>query len=60
MTHTIQRYRGILDGVRVPYFALFEDKVYAGKTTAVLDFLTQFGLSAAEAAEVIKTVGTAP
>jgi len=52
--------RGVLGGAKVPYFALHETKVFAGKEEQVIDFLASFGLTRHEAEEVIAAVGTAP
>lgn len=60
LTHTLHHYLGVAGGAAVPCFALFERKVFAGKQEAVIDFLKQFGLSRAEAEEVIAAVGTGP
>lgn len=60
LTHTLLRYRGVLGGVTVPYFALHETRVFAGKQEQVIDFLAGFGLTRHEAEEVIAAVGTAP
>ena len=43
----------------VPYFALHETKVYAGKQERVVEFLTNFGLTRPEAEDVVHAVGTA-
>lgn len=60
ITHTLDAARGSMGGIEVPFFALLEEKVFAPKTEEVLTFLKGFGLSRAEAEEVVATVGTAP
>jgi hypothetical protein len=44
----------------VPFFALHEAKVFTGKVEEVVGFLESFGLSRAEAEEIVGAVGTAP
>jgi hypothetical protein len=60
LTFTTRPERGVLGGALVPYFALFETRVFKGKKEAVLDFLEHFGLNGAEAEEVVAVVGTWP
>lgn len=60
ITHTFLPERGVVGGAAVPYFALHEDKVFAGKQNEALTFLESFGLSRPEAKEVVAAVGTAP
>jgi hypothetical protein len=60
VTHTFLAERGVVGGAPIPYFALHEEKVYTGKKEEVAAFLTSFGLSRAEAEDVISAVGTAP
>lgn len=60
VTHTFVPERGMLGGAAVPFFALHEDKVFAGKEQNVASFLASFGLNRAEAEQVISAVGTAP
>jgi hypothetical protein len=60
ITHTLVPERGIVGGRVVPYFALYEDKVFAGKEKAVADFLQSFGLSRKDAEQVIAAIGTGP
>ncbi len=60
VTHTFVPERGMLGGAIVPFFALHENKVFAGKEEAVAKFLASFGLNHAEAKQVIASVGTAP
>ena len=58
VTHTFLPERGIVGGAAVPFFAPYEDKVFAGKEKEVADFLGSFGLNCAEAQRVIATVGS--
>jgi hypothetical protein len=60
ITHTLVRERGVLGGAAIPYFALHEEKVFTGKKGEVLKFLEDFGLTPAEAEQVVAAVGTAP
>lgn len=60
VTHTLEAGRGVIGGSVVPFFALHEDKVFAGKENEVVAFLASFGLNRAEAKEVVSAVGTAP
>jgi hypothetical protein len=58
--HTFQEERGIVGGEIAPFFAIHDDKVFTPKTSDVIEFLKTFGLSLAEAEEVLSAVGTAP
>jgi hypothetical protein len=60
VTHTFDSERGILGGATVPFFALHEGRIFAGKEKDVVEFLASFGLDRAEAELLITTVGTAP
>ena len=60
VTHTFVPERGMLGGATVPFFALHERKVFAGKKDQVTSFLASFGLDCAEAEQVIAAVGTGP
>jgi hypothetical protein len=60
LSFTTDAERGFIGGKQVPYFALFEDKIYIGKQDQVAKFLRSFGLSAAEAVDVIRSIGTGP
>jgi hypothetical protein len=60
LAHTFTQESGVVGGAKVPFFALHEDKVFAGKRDEVVAFLTSFGLSRREAEEVVSSVGTAP
>jgi hypothetical protein len=60
VTHTFSADRGVIGGAPVPFFALIEDKVFTAKKEEVLSFLASFGLSRAEAEDVVAAVGTAP
>ena len=60
VTHTFDAQRGVLGGASVPFFALHEDRVFAGKEAQVIEFLANFGLSRGEAEEVVASVGTGP
>jgi hypothetical protein len=59
-THTFDASRGVLGGKTVPFFGLHEYKVFTGKREQVIDFLMSFGLTRAEAEDIIQAVGTAP
>jgi hypothetical protein len=58
--HTFAADRGLVGGAAVPFFALLEDKVFTAKRQQVIDFLASFGLTRAEAEDVVRAVGTAP
>jgi hypothetical protein len=60
LTHTFAADQGMVGGAAVPFFALHEGKVFAGKQEEVVRFLAQFGLDAPESREIIAAVGTAP
>jgi hypothetical protein len=60
VTHTFLADRGLLGGGRVPFSALYGDKVFAPKECEVLEFVLSFGVSRAEAKELLHEVGTAP
>jgi hypothetical protein len=59
VTHTFIPERGVLGGATVPFSALHEGKVFAGKEEEVADFLTDFGLNRADAKLVLAAVGLA-
>ncbi len=61
VTHTFRPERGGLGGEAVPFGTLHENmRVFSAKKDRVAKFLESFGLTAAEADEVIRAVGTAP
>jgi hypothetical protein len=60
LAYTLAPERSLLGGAEVPFFAVREGKVYGPKREEVIGFLTAFGLSRAEAADVVRAVGTAP
>jgi hypothetical protein len=60
VTHTFVPERGLIGGAPVPFFALIESRVFTAKQPLVIDFLTTFHLTRAEAEDVIRSVGTAP
>lgn len=60
ITHTLIPQRGVIGGAVVPFFALHEYKVFVGKQDQVAEFLESFGLTRAEAQDVIASIGTAP
>jgi len=41
--HTFDAQRGVIGGSAVPFFALHEDRVFAGKKGQVIEFLASFG-----------------
>lgn len=59
VTHTFSPERGVLGGSTVPYFALYDNRVFSPKRGEVLAFLTSFGLPRKDAEHVIQTVGAA-
>ncbi|HUY34020.1 MAG TPA: hypothetical protein VMV69_14830 [Pirellulales bacterium] len=60
ITHTFDAQRGVIGGAAVPFFALHEDRVFAGKKGQVIEFLAGFGLSRSDAEDVVAKVGTGP
>lgn len=58
--HTFRGEMGIVGGVIVPLAAVEGMKVLADKRDEVLAFLQSFGLTPAEARDVLQTVGTTP
>ena len=60
VTHTFYEQRGLVGGETVPFWALYEDRVFTPKREEVLKYLRSFGLSKAQAEEVLAEVGTAP
>jgi hypothetical protein len=60
LIHTFSPDRGVVGGATVPFFALHQGKVFAGKEGEVLTFLRSFGLNHPEAQDIIGAVGTAP
>jgi hypothetical protein len=60
IVHTFDEERGVLGGETVPFFALQEYRVFTPKAQQVIDFLASFGLSRAEAQQVVTALGTSP
>jgi hypothetical protein len=60
VTHTFTAERGLTGGAKAPRSAVYEDKIFTPKQEQVVEFLTTFNLTRAEAEEVVRTVGTAP
>lgn len=59
ITHTFIAERGMLGGATVPFFALYQGSVFAGKREEVVEFLASFGLNRNEAQEILAAVGIA-
>jgi hypothetical protein len=61
VTHTFSADRGLVGGETIPFWSLFDnERIFLPKKDQVVAFLCSFGLSPAEAGEVIRAVGTAP
>ena len=60
LTHTYNEERGLLGGGVVPFFALQGNQVFTPKVSEVTAFLSTFGLTHAEAEDVVRSVGTIP
>lgn len=60
LAHTFTADRGIVGGATVPFSAVRDNKVLDSKKQEVIEFLTSFGLSAADAEDVLHDVGTVP
>jgi hypothetical protein len=60
VTHTFINHQGLIGGAAVPFFALYNDRIFAPRKEDVAVFLESFGLTPAEAEDVIRAVGTAP
>jgi hypothetical protein len=60
LTHTFTPGRGLVGGATVPFSALHADKVLTTKKQEVIDFLASFGLTRADAEDVLRTVGVSP
>jgi len=60
LSHTYDSARGLIGGSTIPFFALQGDRVFTPKAEEVIDFLMRFGLTHAEAAEVLAAVGATP
>jgi len=60
LTHTFTPRRGLVGGATVPFSALHADKVLTTKKQEVIDFLASFGLTSADAEDVLHTVGLSP
>jgi len=60
VTHTFVPARGGLGGLPIPYGAIRGVKIVSAKRGQVLSLLESFGLSPAEAEEVVAEVGTTP
>jgi len=57
---TFDKYKGLIGGEVVPFFALQGYQIFTPKVDEVLNFLPSFGLSRAEAKEVVQSVGQVP
>jgi hypothetical protein len=60
LTHTFIKERGFIGGRAVPFFALQGNQVFTPESDKVVEFLSGFGLSRAEAEDVIRSVGRFP
>jgi hypothetical protein len=60
LTHTFVPERGFVGGSTVPFFALQGNQIFTPKANEVVDFLSGFGLSPAEAESVLQSVGKLP
>lgn len=60
ITYTFAEERGRVGGESVPARALREGRIFAPKRDEVLKYLRSFGLSKAQAEDVIAEVGTVP
>lgn len=60
VVHTFVAERGSVGGAVVPFSALHENRVFTPKVNDVLLFLAEFGLSRAEAEQVVVGTGKAP
>ena len=60
LTHTFIAERGVLGGDVVPFFALQEKRIFTPKSSEVVSYLSTFGLTPAEAEDVVRSVGTVP
>jgi hypothetical protein len=57
--HTFTPQRGLIVGATPPCSALHDDNVLSTKRQEVIDFITSFGLTSADAENIVSTVGTA-
>jgi len=60
VVHTFIAERGSVGGATIPFFALYDNRVFTPKLAEVLTFLSTFGLSARDAKQVATAVGSAP
>ena len=60
LTHTFIAARGFAGGKTVPFFALQGNQIFAPKSDEVIAFLSEFGLTRAEAEDVIQSIGSYP
>jgi hypothetical protein len=60
ITHTFVEERGVVGGLRVPFAAVYDNKVFTPMKEQVVAFLKSFTLDENNAREVIRAVGTAP
>ncbi len=60
VTHTFVPERGVMGGQVVPFWAVYDGKVFTPKRDSVLTFIESFGLNRQEAEKIISEVGTAP
>lgn len=60
VVHTFIAERGSVGGATIPFFALHDNRLFTPKLNEVLAFLSTFGLTAGDAKQVARAVGTAP
>jgi hypothetical protein len=60
ITHSFAAASGVVGGAAIPFFALQGARIYTPKQGEVIRFLESFGLTDAEAQEVITVVGREP
>lgn len=60
VTYTFAAKDGALGGGAVPFWALQDESIFTPKRDEVLNFVAGFGLSQAEAEDVVRSVGIAP
>ena len=60
LSHTFIAGRGFVGGKTVPFFALQGNQIFAPKSDEVIAFLSDLGLTHAEAKDVVQLVGSYP
>lgn len=60
ISHTFDGSHGLIGGAVIPIHAVEQGRVFSARREQVIEFLASFGLTRAEASEIVAAVGTTP